>query len=82
MSKEEILLQRANFSPIFVFLSILFSDFSRTGNHLKAKILEQGEIFFSWAHPRTNLGQVPPPPPRRYFSKPMTFLVLEIAHFI
>ena len=43
MSKEEILLL---FSQIFVFLSILFTDFSRTGYHLKAKILEQGEKFF------------------------------------
>ena len=35
---------------------------SRTVHHLKAKILELVEKFFSWAHPRTNLGQVPPPP--------------------
>ena len=34
------------FSQIFVFLSILFKDFSRIGYHLKAKILEQGENFF------------------------------------
>ena len=43
MSKEEILLL---FSPILVFLSILFTDFSRTGYHFKAKVLEQGETFF------------------------------------
>ena len=40
------------FSQIFVFLSILFTDFSRTGCHLKAKILEQGEkIFFVGTSP-------------------------------
>ena len=40
-------------------------NFSRTGHHLKAKILEQGEKFFSWAHPQTNLGKVPPSRARR-----------------
>ena len=42
MSTEEIL---SLFSPILVFLSILFTDFSRTGYHFKAKVLEQGETF-------------------------------------
>ena len=36
------------FSPIF----------SRIGYHLKAKILEQDEQNFSWAHHHANLGQV------------------------
>ena len=38
------------FSQTFVFLSILFTDFSRTGYHLKAKILEQGEKNFFRGH--------------------------------
>ena len=42
MSKEEIL---SLFTPILVFLGILFTDFF-SGYHLKAKILEQGEKFF------------------------------------
>ena len=48
----------------FLCFGVYFSPiFSRTGYHLKGKILELGEnIFLSWAHPRTNLGQVPPPP--------------------
>ena len=45
---------------------------------MKAKILEQGEKnFFSWAHRRTNLGKVPPPPRSRInrrFSTESPFL--------
>ena len=45
----------------FLCFGVYFSPiFSRTGYHLKAKILEQGKKnCFWWAHPRTNLGQVP-----------------------
>ena len=45
MSKEEILLQRANFWSNFFFEYTFQRFFSRTGCHLKEKILEQGEIF-------------------------------------
>ena len=38
------------FSQIFMFLSILFTDFSTTGYYLKAKILEQGEKNFFRGH--------------------------------
>ena len=38
------------FSQILVFLSILFTDFSRTGYHLKAKSLGQGEKILLRGH--------------------------------
>ena len=53
------------FAPIFVFWSITvyFSPiFPRIGYHLKAKILEPGKKFPSWAHSPKQLSQVPPTP--------------------
>ena len=35
--------------------------FSRSRYHLKAELLETGEQIFSWAHPCTNSGKLPPP---------------------
>ena len=65
MSKEETLFQRELFSQILLFFSILFTDYSRTGYHLKAKILKQGEIFFFRGHIPVQ-GQVPPPRDHNY----------------
>ena len=49
------------FSPIFVFLSILFTDFFWNRVSFEGKNSRAGEKkLFSWAHPRTNLGQVSP----------------------
>ena len=48
--KRKFCYNRLLFSQIFVFLSILFTDFSRTGYHLKANILEQGEKNFFHGH--------------------------------
>ena len=50
MSKEGILLHGLLVSQIFVFLSMLFTDFSRTGYHLKAKFLDQGEKILFRGH--------------------------------
>ena len=51
MSKEEILLQRANFWSNFCVFEYTFQQiFPTTGYHLKEKILEQGEKIFFRGH--------------------------------
>ena len=65
MSKEEVLLL---FSPILVFLSILFTHFLEQGIISRQKFWSRVKFFFSWAHSCTNLGQVPLPPGVRVHS--------------
>ena len=48
------------FSPILCLRLYFEPIFSGIGYHLKAKNLEPGKRFSSWAHPHINLGQVPP----------------------
>ena len=50
------------FGQIFVFLSILFTDFFWNRVSFKGKTSGAGcKNSFPWEHPHTNLGQVPPP---------------------
>ena len=57
------------FSQIFVFLSILFTDFFQNRYHLKAKILEQGEKFyFVGTSPYKFRSSTPPPGMARLYK--------------
>ena len=64
-----------------MFWSMLLTDFSGMGFHLKAKILEPGKKAFSCGFTTINLGQVPPPPPalKINFAKQYPLMFIEAS---